>query len=138
MSGTRSFIGVFGDSITIMSDQPIILPKLCIDITLQVNPKPSPRMLGLHVIFETEDFIETDLATTEFELPVSQSGANSANPFAKKDGFVCGQLSSQMQMANIPIAANGRIKVRGVDGDDLIALGSLGVKLLPQMADPID
>lgn len=128
VSGTRSLIGVYGDGIMIVSDQPVVIPKLCIDITLRVDRMLASRKMGLRVIFETEDFVESELASTEFEIPGAPEDNNLDSPFAEKDGFVCGQLSSQMQMANVPIATNGRIKVRGVDGGNLIALGSLGVK----------
>jgi hypothetical protein len=131
VNGTRSLVGVYGDAINIASNQPVILPKLCIDITLRIDQKMLPRTMGLLVIFETEDFVETELAKAEFEFPEMEADSSVANPFVNRDGLAIAQLSAQMQAMNIVISENGRIKVRGVDGDDLIALGSLGVKLIP-------
>lgn len=133
VNGARSLIGVYGPVITAprIDDNPVILSRLAIENVIRLDNQILPESCILRVIFETNSFVETELARGDFEFDHKNLPPAQISEFAKRDGTGAqAQLMSQIQIANVLIPESGRIKVRLSYGDDVIALGSLLVNIV--------
>ncbi len=129
----RSLVGVYANVLNIIriDESQVIIPRLSVETIIRLDNKNLPASCMLRIIFETNSFVESELAKSDFEFDLENIPPIQVNEFAKNDGALThAQMLSQIQIANVLIPESGRIKVRLSIGNDEIALGSLLVNIM--------
>jgi hypothetical protein len=134
ITGKTSLIGVYQDTMSIVSNEPILVPQLCILTKIRLTHDELPISFLLKIIFEDEKFEEQIIQEMELDFPAID--ATQPLPldtiFSDKEGVRYVQLQTEARLINFPITKGGRIKIRMFVGDKQIALGSLRCLFMPQ------
>ncbi len=123
-AGTDTLIGILPDNMTV--PQPGSIPKLCLYVRIQFEPKVDPGDIVIRVFLPTgenimENIIEPELIKGARDKAIS------------RDAPLVG-LFSRMTWGNFPAQSSGRVKVSISAGGREWICGHLNIKVAPPEA----